>query len=198
MSALASPAVLPNSASAPSQAAYTGADRSGSTGPLRWQGRASTGTCMNLLDIINVECIKAPLGATDKKGVIDELVDVLSNCARISDPQGLKDAVWTREQTRTTGIGHGLAIPHGKAGGMSSLAMAIGKPAQPMNFEAIDGKPVRLIVLLASPPDKTSDHIQALARISRLMTMDRFREQIYAAESAQQIYDLLKSQEKPA
>ena len=106
--------------------------------------------------------------------------------------------MWTRETTRTTGIGHGLAIPHGKCGGMGSIAMAIGKPADPMNFEAIDGKPVRLIVLLASPPDKTSDHIQALARISRLMTMDRFREQVYAAESSQQIFDLLKGQEKPA
>jgi fructose-specific phosphotransferase system IIA component len=153
---------------------------------------------MNLLDIITVDCIKAPLAARDKKGVIDELVDILVACSRVGDGQALKDAVWTREQTRTTGIGHGLAIPHGKCGGMSSIAMAIGKPAEPMNFEAIDGKPVRLIVLLASPPDKTSDHIQALARISRLMTMDRFREQIYAAESAQQIFDLLKSQEKPA
>jgi fructose-specific phosphotransferase system IIA component len=153
---------------------------------------------MNLLDIITVDCIKAPLVARDKKGVIDELVDLLVAATRVSDGQALKDAVWTREQTRTTGIGHGLAIPHGKCGGMGSLAMAIGKPAEPMNFEAIDGKPVRLIVLLASPPDKTSDHIQALARISRLMTMDRFREQIYAAENSQQIFDLLKSQEKPA
>lgn len=152
---------------------------------------------MNLLDIITLDCIRAPLAASDKKGVIDELVDVLGATGRVSDARALKDAVWTREQTRTTGIGHGLAIPHGKCAGMSSLAMAIGKPAQAMDFEAIDGKPVRLVVLLASPPDKTSDHIQALARISRLMTMDKFREQIYGAESSQQIYDLLKSQEKP-
>jgi mannitol/fructose-specific phosphotransferase system IIA component (Ntr-type) len=80
---------------------------------------------------------------------------------------------------------------------MAALAMAVGKPAQPMEFEAIDRQPVKLIVLLASPPDRTSDHIQALARISRLMTMDEFRERIYAAKSAQEIYDLLKSQEKP-
>jgi mannitol/fructose-specific phosphotransferase system IIA component (Ntr-type) len=81
---------------------------------------------------------------------------------------------------------------------MTALSMAIGKPAQPMDFEAIDGKPVKLIVLLASPPDRTSDHIQALARISRLMTMDEFRERIYAAQSAQEIYELLKSEERPA
>jgi len=130
--------------------------------------------------------------------VIHELVDVLAASGRVTEPSALKDAVWAREQTRTTGIGHGLAIPHGKCAGMTALSMAIGKPAAPMDFEAIDGKPVRLVVLLASPPDRTSDHIQALARISKLMTMDEFRERIYAAGSAQEIHDLLRSQEKPA
>ena len=67
---------------------------------------------MNLLDILPPQCIRAPLVATGKKGVIDELVDVLAAAGKISDPAGLKDAVWTREQTRTTGIGHGLADIH--------------------------------------------------------------------------------------
>ena len=150
---------------------------------------------MNLLDILTPECIKAPLVSTDKRGVIDELVDLLAKVGKVADAPALKEAVWTREQTRTTGIGHGLAIPHGKAAGMGSLAMAIGKPAQPMDFQAIDGQPVKLVVLLASPPDRTSDHIQALARISRLMTMDDFRNRIYAAQTAAEIYELLKSQE---
>jgi fructose-specific phosphotransferase system IIA component len=150
---------------------------------------------MNLLDILTPECIKAPLVSGEKKGVIDELVDLLASLRKVSDAAALKEAVWTREQTRTTGIGHGLAIPHGKSGGMGALAMAIGKPAKPMDFQAIDGQPVRLVVLLASPPDRTSDHIQALARISRLMTMDEFRNRIYAAQSAGEIYELLKSQE---
>ncbi len=153
---------------------------------------------MNLLDILTPSCIRAPLASPNKKGVIDELVDVLAAAGKVSDAKALKDAVWTREQTRTTGIGHGLAIPHGKCPGMTGLAMAIGRPAKPMDFEAIDGQPVKLVVLLASPPDRTSDHIQALARISRLMMMDEFRERIYAAETAQAIYELLKSQEKPA
>lgn len=150
---------------------------------------------MNLLDILTRECVKAPLKATDKKGVIDELVDLLVAAGKVDDGQSLKDAVWTREQARTTGIGHGLAIPHGKSESVTSLAMAVGKPAQPIDFASIDGKPVRLVVLLASPPDKTSDHIQALARISRLMTMEQFREQIYDAASADQVFELLQSQE---
>lgn len=148
---------------------------------------------MNLLDILSPECIRSPLVAGDKRGVIDELVDLLAATERVKDAAALKEAVWTREQTRTTGIGHGLAIPHGKSDTMGDLAMAIGKPAEPLEFEAIDGQPVRLIVLLASPPDRTSDHIQALAQISRLVSMEEFRKQIYAAESGEQIYDLLKN-----
>lgn len=153
---------------------------------------------MNLLDILQVNCIRVPLVAQDKKGVIDELVDTLASAGRVTDSASLKETVWTREKIKTTGIGHGLAIPHGKSSGIAGLAMAIGKPAQPMDFEAIDGKPVRMIVLLASATDRTSDHIQALAKISKLMIMDSFRERMYAATSAQEIYDLLKSQEKPA
>lgn len=151
---------------------------------------------INLLDILSPACVKVPLAATTKRGVIEELVDMLASAGKVNDAQSLKDAVWTREQTRTTGIGLGLAIPHGKCAGMSGLAMAIGKPREPMNFESIDGQPVKLIVLLASPPDKQSDHIQALARISRLMNMEEFRNKAYATTTSEELFELFRSQEK--
>lgn len=150
---------------------------------------------MNLLDLLTPGSICAPLRSSEKKGVIEELVDLLVAEGKVADGASLKDAVWTREQTRTTGIGHGLAIPHGKCAGLSSLAMAIGKPAEPMDFEAIDGQPVRLIVLLASPPDRTSDHIQALARVSRLMTSEAFRQEVYDADGPEAVYALIEAQE---
>ncbi len=150
---------------------------------------------INLLDILSTETIKVPLEADAKRGVIDELVDVLASAGRVSDPAALKDAVWSRETTRTTGIGHALAIPHGKCEGIDNLAMAIGKPAEPIDFQAIDNKPVRLVVLLASPIDRTSDHIQALAKVSRMMTIEDFRERIYNAESAQEVFELIQHQE---
>jgi fructose-specific phosphotransferase system IIA component len=151
---------------------------------------------MNLTDILTVDCIRVPLRASSKREVIHELVDVLHAANRITEPQLLKDAVWQREQTRTTGLGAGLAIPHGKCAGIPALSLAIGKPANPMDFEAIDGKPVKLVVLLASPPDRTSDHIQALAKVSRLMTMEEFRESAYAATSSQELFNLFKSREQ--
>ena len=90
------------------------------------------------------------------------------------------------------GIGQGLAIPHGKSDVLKDMAMAIGKPAEPIDFESVDGKPVRLVVLLASRPDQVSDHIQALAKISRLHMEAEFREKIYAAQTPEEIYELLQ------
>ncbi|MEM9372578.1 MAG: PTS sugar transporter subunit IIA [Planctomycetota bacterium] len=149
---------------------------------------------MQLSEILTVECVRSPLRNDAKHDVICELVDLLVDAGRVSDGDALKDAVWTREQTRTTGIGHGLAIPHGKCDGISELTMAIGKPAEPLDFEAIDNQPVRLVVLLASPPDKTSDHIQALAQVSRMMTDEDFRQKIYEADDPAAIFDLVIAQ----
>jgi len=149
---------------------------------------------MNLLDILDPECIIAPLASTDKQDVINELIDKLGETGNVSEIQSLKDAVWTREQTRTTGIGHGLAIPHGKCASLSRQALAIGKPSQPIDFEAIDTQPVQLVVLLASPPDKTKDHIEALAHISRLISDVEFRERIYNATSSDEIFELVSKQ----
>lgn len=153
---------------------------------------------MNLLEIVDERCVKVPLEAQDKQAAIRELVGLLAAAGLVTNEASLHEAVWTREQTRTTGIGHGLAIPHGKCDAMRRIAMAIGKPAEPMEFEAIDRQPVRLIVLLASPPEKTSEHIQALARVSRLMNTESFRQAIYAATSAEEVWALLQQQEQTA
>jgi fructose-specific phosphotransferase system IIA component len=154
------------------------------------------GRPMNILDILSPKAIKVPLMATDKKGAIDELIDTLAAGGLITQADALKKVVWEREQQRTTGIGEGLAIPHGKAPSSKNLVVAIGRPNEPIDFGAIDNKPVRLIVLLASPPDKTSDHIQALGKISRLMADPKFRIAAYTAPSADAMYQLFEKAEK--
>jgi fructose-specific phosphotransferase system IIA component len=150
---------------------------------------------MRLTDILKLEHIKVPLEATDKKGAISELVSVLAEAHELKDADVLLKSVLDREATRTTGIGNGLAIPHGKCAGVDHLVVAIGKPATPIDFDSIDGRPVNLIVLLASPPDQTGPHIQALARISRLMTVDPFRQAMKNATTPQQILDAVVAQE---
>jgi fructose-specific phosphotransferase system IIA component len=150
---------------------------------------------MRLTDILQPACIKVPLDANVKQDAIFELIDLLATCAKIDQPQQLKDAVWQRETARTTGIGHGIAIPHGKSPGTTRLSMAIGLAREPIEFAAIDGKPVQVVILLASPPEQTGPHIQALARISRMLTDDRFRASIKAAPSAAEVYRLITEQE---
>lgn len=153
---------------------------------------------MRLTDILQPDCVKVPLVGEDKQGCIFELVDLLVEHTAIEDAQKLKDAVWQRELTRTTGIGHGIGIPHGKADCCDELRMAIGRPATPMEFGSIDNKPVNLIILLASPLDKTGPHIQALAKISRLLVSEDLRDALQEAESSQALYDLLVQHENEA
>ena len=148
---------------------------------------------MNITDILSPTAVKMPLIATEKRAVIDELVDLLDDAGLITEPDTLKQVVWEREQQRSTGIGEGLAIPHGKSNCSTELVMAIGRPEKPIDFQAVDGEPVQLVVLLASPPDKTSDHIQAFGKISRLMSNPKFRARAYAAETAEELYQLFEN-----
>jgi fructose-specific phosphotransferase system IIA component len=150
---------------------------------------------MRLTEILKPENIKIPLAASRKNEAIAELVDLLAANKSINDPKKVLESVLDRESTRTTGIGNGLAIPHGKTSGTPDLIMAIGKPAQPIDFQSIDGRPVTIIWLLTSPPDKTGAHIHALARISKLMTIDRFRQSVQAATSSQELFDIIAKQE---
>jgi mannitol/fructose-specific phosphotransferase system IIA component (Ntr-type) len=150
---------------------------------------------MRLTEILKPANIKIPLEAKVKTEAIGELVNLLAANGELTDPKKVLDAVLDREATRTTGIGSGLAIPHGKCTGTDHLVMAIGRPATPIDFQAIDGRPVDLIWLLSSPPDKTGPHIHALARISRLMTIPRFRQALSTAKTPQEIFDSIVEQE---
>jgi fructose-specific phosphotransferase system IIA component len=150
---------------------------------------------MRLNEILKPQNIKIPLDARTKADAIAELVNVLAASGDVTDAKKVLDAVLEREATRTTGIGNGLAIPHGKCAGTNDLVMAIGRAATPIDFQAIDGRPVTIIWMLASPPDKTGPHIHALARISRLMTMDKFRAALLNAKTAQEAYDIIIAQE---
>src|SRR5215213_11614160 len=110
---------------------------------------------MRLTEILKPSNIKVPLQAKVKNEAIAELVNMLAANQEIVDPKKVLDSVLDREATRTTGIGNGLAIPHGKCNGTANLVMAIGKAATPIDFQSIDGRPVTIIWLLASPNEKT-------------------------------------------
>ena len=153
---------------------------------------------MQLTDILEVSCVKVPLQATEKLQSIAELIDLLAQNGKLKDYPSVLKAVMDREAVRSTGVGQGFAIPHGKTGGVDRLVMAIGKSGKPINFESVDGQPVTMIVLLLSPLDKTGPHIQAIARICRLMTDQEFRQKLWHSASAEELFQhILDYQKKP-
>lgn len=151
---------------------------------------------MTLTKILHLNCIKVPLEGKDKKSVITELVDLLDTNGLLLDKNTVLEAVLAREQTRSTGIGSRIAVPHGKCNAVKELVMSIGIADEPIDFESVDGKPVTIIILLVSPANQTGPHIQALAKISKLMLDEEFKQRLEKATSAEQVYELLSNKEE--
>ncbi len=150
---------------------------------------------MVLTQILQPTCVKVPLVGKDKDSVITELLDVLDENGLFQNRETASEAVFTRERTRSTGIGSGIAIPHGKCNAVKELVMALGVAPEPVEFESIDGQPVSIVILLVSPTDQTGPHIQALARISRLMLDQTFKIALEQASSSEVAYQLLSDRE---
>jgi fructose-specific phosphotransferase system IIA component len=147
---------------------------------------------MLLTQILRPNSVKVPLQGKTKTAVISELIDLLAANGLIADVKAASEAVFNREKTRSTGIGSGIAIPHGKCKSVKELIMAVGLTAEPVDFDSVDDKPVKIVILLISPLDQTGPHIQALARISRLMLDEPFKQTFEQAATAEQAYDLLR------
>ena len=150
---------------------------------------------MKLSEILPLDCILAPMEAADKSDAIRQLVQAVAKAGKCTDEQELLKAVFDREAIRSTGIGRGLAVPHGKCDSCDQLVMALGKPASPIDFQSIDEQSVDIVVLLGSPRNKTGPHIRALAHISRLMLMPDFRAALTQAASPQEVYDVILKSE---
>lgn len=153
---------------------------------------------MKLIEFLSPSLVRVPLGSDDKISSITEMVDLLAAQNMTQSRDGLLAAVLEREAQRTTGIGRGFAIPHAKSDAVSRMVIALGRTVKPIEFAAIDGRPVQLIALLASPTNATSLHIQALAKLSRLVTNATVLEKLLAAPTAQALYDLIAAHEAAA
>ncbi|MGE4285417.1 MAG: PTS sugar transporter subunit IIA [Phycisphaerae bacterium] len=150
---------------------------------------------MQISQILKQTSVIVPLKSNNKEEVITELIDRLSENGLITDRDEVLDAVMTREMTRSTGIGQGIAIPHGKSKSVSDLTMAVGIAQSDVDFDSIDNKPVRIVLMLISPVGQTGPHIQALAKISRLMLDGDFRKSLVEATSPEEAYSLLCSKD---
>ncbi|OLC05798.1 MAG: hypothetical protein AUH78_15235 [Gemmatimonadetes bacterium 13_1_40CM_4_69_8] len=145
---------------------------------------------MRLSELLTPERIRVPLKASDKEGVLRELVDlaVANNGSAAAEVLG---AILERERQFPTGIGYGVAVPHGRTPGLSSLAVVAGTTERPVPYETIDGEPVRLFFLLAGPESLAGAHVKALSRISRLVRQQPLRARLLAARTPEEFYRTL-------
>lgn len=149
---------------------------------------------MLLTDLLTPARIRIPLRAQDKDALLSELVQVVAAGDAIDEDEVLR-AVREREAVLSTGIGHGVAIPHGKSAAVSQLRMAAGTTAAPIEFDALDGQPVGLFFLLVGPETAAGPHIKALSRISRLVRRDDIRERLVSAKDAGEFLEALREAE---
>lgn len=146
---------------------------------------------MQLTELLSPERIKIPLDASTKDEILAELVEVVGANTNVQDLDEVLRAVREREEVLSTGIGGGVAIPHGKTAGISDLALVAGVKPEGIDFEALDGKPVKLFFLLVGPESAAGQHVKALSRISRLLRRDSFRVRLMEAKTPEDFYSVI-------
>lgn len=151
---------------------------------------------MKLGEALNENLIKIPLQKFEKKEIITEMIDLLTASGKIMDREKVLQAVLEREQMMSTGIGNSVAIPHGKSQGVQELVVALGITPQDVNFDALDGKPVRIVFILVGPEKSSSVHIKMLSRISRLLNQSAFRKKLIESKSGSEIMNIINDEEK--
>jgi len=139
---------------------------------------------MRLTDFLTTEVIKAPLVGATKEEAIRELVDVICRGEGPGVAEQVYQSVMERERLMSSGIGQAIALPHGFSPSSMPFAGALGIPPTPLEFDAIDGQPVQLIFLVVSDDSHTNTKLKALARISRLLHREGFRQELAASTSA--------------
>jgi len=148
-----------------------------------------------LTELLTPDRIRVPLVAGDKPGVLRELTQLLAERAGVTAGPLLM-AVLEREQVLSTGIGHGIAIPHAKVAAVQDLMLVCGSHPTGVEFEALDGAPVRLFFLLIGPESAAGQHVKALSRIARLVRRESVRDALMRAESAEAFNQVLVEAEE--
>ncbi len=150
---------------------------------------------MKISELLDPQAVISELAATDKAAVLEELTDTLMVLAPELDRDRVLDVLNEREKLGSTGIGHGVAIPHGKLSGLSQLQLAFGRSRSGIDFESMDGQLAQLFFLLIAPEGSVGEHLKTLARISKLLKDAGVRKKILAAADAAEIYRIILAEE---
>jgi PTS system nitrogen regulatory IIA component len=150
---------------------------------------------VTIRDLLQDDLILEEMSATDKSGALREFARLLSERGRITNENELARTLMERETLGSTGIGGGVAIPHGKLKGITDMIVAFGRSSRGVEFQAIDGRPVHLFFLVVAPQDMPGEHLRALARISRLLKNQVFCENLRRAAHRQELQRLIREED---
>jgi len=150
---------------------------------------------MKISDILDEKLVITNLPGNEKEEIIDGLVNLVAQSPKVLDKDKVRAAIFEREKIMSTGVGNGFAIPHGKTDAVSDIVAAFGVTAQPIPYQSLDEKPVRLVFLLVGKENLVGPHIKLLSRISRLMNKEEFRNKLLDAKTPQEIIFIFKQEE---
>ncbi len=150
---------------------------------------------MKISELLNPEAIVADLQAKDKEKALAELTDSLISCEPTLDRGAVIAVLREREKLGSTGIGDGVAIPHGKLAGISELKLVFGRSHTGVDFESMDGQPAHLFFLLIAPEESVGVHLKTLAKISKLLKDAVARKKLLDAPDQQAIYQVILDKE---
>ena len=150
---------------------------------------------MRICDVLRKETILADLKARNKKGLLEELVAPVPEIANVNQ-QDLVKVLMEREALGSTGIGGGIGIPHGKMKEIDSLILGFGLSRKGVDFESLDGRPTHIFFLLITPENSTGLHLKLLARISRILKNEPFKNRLLSATSGEEILDIIKEEDE--
>ncbi|MBN1829119.1 MAG: PTS sugar transporter subunit IIA [Deltaproteobacteria bacterium] len=151
---------------------------------------------MNIREMLCEECVADDIKSRTKREVLVELSEIFNKSKIEIDADLMVEVLLEREKLGSTGIGGGIAIPHGKMAGLDRLILSFGRSKSGVEFDALDGKPVYIFFMLMAPDNSAGQHLKALAKISKMLKDEEFRKKLMGSDSAKDIYNLIIEQDK--
>lgn len=152
-------------------------------------------TGMKITEMLKREFVLEQLKAGNKRDALAELAGVFAKGRIKFDPEAMLHVLLERERLGSTGIGDGIAIPHGKLEGLEEMLVSFGRSREGIDFEAMDGKPVHFFFLLMAPENSAGQHLKALAKISRMMKDATFRKNLLEAKMHEDLFRIIAARD---
>lgn len=151
---------------------------------------------LKITDILAPSCVHLDLEVSDKTDLLTKLVDVVAETGKVKDRDTLLKVILDREKLMSTGIGYGVALPHGKSNVVEQSVAAVATLREPIDFDALDDKPVNIVLLLVGTEENVGAHLRLLSRISRMVGSEQFRTSLLASHSVEDVLDLFATYEE--